>query len=400
MDGRPATHRLVPTLVALFVLSLALRPQLVAIGPLLPDVQADLGLSAAAAGLLGTIPVLCMGLFAPLGQSVAARWGARWAVAACLVALGGLALLRAIAWSVPLLLAATLGIGLVVGIAGAIPPIVIRWRVSSAPGLASGVYAAGIFAGSAAAAAAAVPLAVSLGSWREALGVLALVATVPAILWLVLLHPDPATGTSASRPRLPWRSRTAWLLVTVFGLQSVIYFSLIAWLPSMYIERGWPHQEAANLVAIITGVGLLATLSVVVAADRLGSRRVQLVAVTSSILAGVVGVAALPDLGVAWAIVLGLGLGAVFPLAMTLPVDVAGDPDDVGPAAALMLLGGYLLSATGPVTLGALRDLTGSFEASLVLLVVAAALLIGASLQLSPQRLGLGVRPPPGPRGA
>jgi MFS transporter, CP family, cyanate transporter len=73
----------VALLAALFVASLALRPQLVGVGPLLPDIEADLGVSHGVAGLLSTIPVLCMGLFAPAAAPLTAWASVRTAIAAC-----------------------------------------------------------------------------------------------------------------------------------------------------------------------------------------------------------------------------------------------------------------------------------------------------------------------------
>ena len=80
---------------------------------------------------------------------------------------------------------------------------------------------------------------------------------------------------------------------------------------------------------------------------------------------GLIGIALAPDLAFLWVVILGLSLGAVFPLVLTLPLDVAHDPARVGSVAALMLLGGYVLSSLGPVVLGTARDVTGDFEASL-----------------------------------
>ena len=93
-----------------------------------------------------------------------------------------------------------------------------------------------------------------------------------------------------------------------------------------------------------------------------------------------------------WAVVLGLSLGAIFPLVLTLPVDVADSPGDVGATAALMLLGGYVLSSIGPVLLGAVRDATGDFGTSLWVLAVLAAGEVATCAALSPVRLRRGIR--------
>jgi CP family cyanate transporter-like MFS transporter len=105
-----------------------------------------------------------------------------------------------------------------------------------------------------------------------------------------------------------------------------------------------------------------------------------------------IGIALLPDAAFLWASLLGLGLGAVFPLVLTLPLDVTDEPGQVGSVAAMMLLGGYAISALGPFALGAARDVTGNFGASVWLLVLVGLALIGCCLLVSPARLRHGIR--------
>ena len=382
-------------LTALFLVILALRPQLVGLGPLLPQIQAELGVSHAVVGLLTTIPVLCMGLFAPLGPVIAARFGARRTLAVCVAGIVGFGLLRA-GLAGPLgVVASTLGLGLAMGTAGALMSIVVKERASTRPALATGVYAAGIVAGSLVAAAAAVPLALALGGWRAAMAVFALASIGSLVGWLVLLPRDGQTvpGDRVGAPALPWRSRLAWGLVLVFGIQSLLYYGTISWLPDVYIERGWSETSAGSLVAVLHLVGLAVGILVPWAADRVGTRRGQMATVALFGLVGFLGVVALPDAAWLWAVLLGIGLGGIFPLTLTLPVDVAGEPAEVGAVAALMLLGGYLISGTGPVLLGLVRDATGDFGASMLLLVALNIVLVLACLALSPSRLRRGVQP-------
>jgi CP family cyanate transporter-like MFS transporter len=107
-----------------------------------------------------------------------------------------------------------------------------------------------------------------------------------------------------------------------------------------------------------------------------------------------VGIIVAPTLAYGWIAILGLALGAVFPLVLTLPLDVTDDPGQVGSVAALMLFGGYILSSLGPFILGAARDVTGDFGASLWLLVAIGVVLIGCCTLLSPDRLRRGIRRP------
>jgi CP family cyanate transporter-like MFS transporter len=378
-------------IVGLFLATLAMRPQLLAIGPLLPLIRDDLGLSAAVAGLLTTIPVLCMGLFAPIGPRLAAAIGPRSTFALCLLAVIAFGLVRALAPEPLTVLGATLLIGVGIGIAGAVPSMIVSVRLPTRPALGTGAYAAGIVAGSTLGAAFAVPLAMD-GDWRRSLAIISIVSLAALAAWLVLI-PRDATGRLA-RPaalRLPWRSTTGWLLVLVFGLQSVVFYGVVAWLPNAFVERGWSAADAGALVAVFNGVGLVTTIGIPLVADRLGRRRPQLVASSLAALVALIAVIVAPDLALVWVAVMGLALGIVFPLVLTLPLDVADEPQRVGSVAALMLLGGYLLSALGPFALGVARDVTGDFETSLWLLVGVTAALVACTTLLSPERLRRGI---------
>jgi CP family cyanate transporter-like MFS transporter len=278
------------------------------------------------------------------------------------------------------------------GTAGAIPAMVVKLRMPSVPALGTGAYAGGIVAGSTLAAALAVPLAGAQVDWRFSLAVISVAGLVPVVAWLTLVHADrPDEVADSAAPRLPWRTSTGWLLVLVFGLQSMIYYGLVSWLANTYVERGWDQASAGSLLALMNGIGLFTTIAVPVVADRLGTRRGQLLVAAIGALIGLLGVILVPDVGVLWSVVLGLSLGSVFPLVLTLPVDVADAPSEVGAVAALMLLGGYMLASTGPVLLGAIRDLTGDFGASLWSLVALAIGLITACFWLSPRRLRHGI---------
>ena len=387
------TTRAIPIAVVagLFIASLAMRPQILAIGPLLPLIRVDVGLPAGVAGLLTTIPVLCMGVFAPVGPRLAARFGASTAFGLCLATVVTFGLLRAVAPSVPLLLLATFGIGVGIGAAGAIPSMIVAQRIPTRPALGTGAYAGGIVAGSTLASGLAVPLAVG-DDWRRALVVISLVSIGSIVAWQLLVgagRRDRVAGAVARR--LPWRDPTGWLLLLVFGLQSVLFYGVVSWLPNAFVERGWDEASAGALIGVFNGVGLITTIGLPIVADRLGSRRTQLLVASAVAVAALVGVIAAPDLAFVWVSVLGLALGAVFPLVLTLPLDVTEDPSRVGSVAALMLLGGYILSSVGPVLLGAARDITGDFGASLWLLVGLSVMLLASCLTLSPERLRRGI---------
>ena len=380
-------------LAALALVALPLRSQILIIGPMVGVLQADLGMSHGVAGLLGTIPVLCMGILAPFGPVLAGSIGPRLGVAACVALVGIFGVARALLPDSATVLAATVGIGLGMALAGPILSMVVRGRAAAHPAAATGAYVAGMIIGGSIATAVVVPLADGLGGWRPAFLAISATAAVSLAAWLVLVPADGGMRTRPARPQLPWRRPSAWLLGLVFASQSTLFYGAVTWLASAYIERGWTEGDAAGLIAAFNGVGLLTTLAVPLIADRIGTRRSQMATAGLVAVVGSLGVVLTPGeapgsaLAFGSVALLGIGIGAFFPLALTLPVDVARDPAEAASISAFMLLVGYLVSALAPVVLGIVRDSTGSFEAVLWIMVGLAVAMIPLGLSLGAGRL-------------
>jgi CP family cyanate transporter-like MFS transporter len=374
-------------LVALFVASLALRPQLVGVGPLLPDIEADLGVSHAVAGLLSTIPVICMAVFAPAAAPLTAWASLRTAIAACVFGVAALGLARAAAPGAALVLVLTLPLGVGIAVAGALLPVAVKARFAEQPAFATGVYTTGLSLGAALASLLAVPFADAFGGWRGALAAFSALTVGLAVGWLVLSRGTWTERASARPPRLPVRRGIVWWIVAVFGLQSAIFYAFVSWMPDAFQERGWSDTTAGALAAVFGLAALPTGLLVPWLADRAGSRRLWLTGSAVVTLAGLFGLAVLPAAAFAWATIAGAAIGAVFPLSLTLCLDVAHDPADAGAVAALVLLGGYTLSSVSPVGLGALRDATGSFSPVMWTMFGAAVVLLACCLPLTTERL-------------
>jgi CP family cyanate transporter-like MFS transporter len=376
-------------LFALFIGGFATRPQMMAVGPVIPLIQADLGISHSVVGLLPTIPVLCMGLFALVAPMAAQRFGTRQAMTLSIVLMAVFGLVRAVAPSAALVLLATVPIGIGIGVGGALLPIAVKERFSRRPAFATGMYTNGIQVSAAGSAAIAAPIALWLGGWRESLVVLSLITLAVGVMWHVATRVGPAAArrTAATRPHWPLRDPVAWLLVVSFALRAGIFQALLSWLPAIYVERGWSITAAGLLPLAITVGGLPATLVASRLADVRGSRRLYM-SVASTLMIGVALLfIAFPDIGYLGAVFCGLCLGTIFPIALTMPLDLAERPQDAGALASMMLAGGFLGSAAAPFLLGVARDLTGNFTGSLVLLALLAAAMLAVTLFMSPERL-------------
>ncbi len=374
---------------ALVLAGFALRPQHAAIGPLIPLIRADLGISHSLAGLLATIPVACFGLFALSAPEIARRLGARTAIGICVAIAGIAGIARALAGPEWLIIALTFPLGISMGLGTALLPVLVRERFGHRPATATGFYTNGLQAGTGAVAAVAVPLAFLLGGWRASLIAISIVIVLLAVLWFVLVPAIPRErGVKLPpRPKWPLRRGIVWGVAILFGLRAIIFQGVTAWLPSIYVEQGWSQSSAAFLLVVLQVVGIPVTTVSAMLADRIGSRRVYLSIAAVSMLAGLLGMLTLPAFGIVWILAVAVALGLLFPITMTLPLDIAGRPEDVAPISSMMFGVGYMIAAVSPVGLGLIRDVTGSFQGSIAALAVVAAAILVATPLFSPRRL-------------
>ena len=382
-------------LVAVALAALTLRPQLVGLGPVLPRAQDALGVSHAVAALLATIPVVGMGVFAPAAAPLAARVGAIRAVtvALALIAIGGVG--RSLLPGAVAAIALTVPIGIGMGLGNALMVVAVKERFADRPVLVTGIYASGIQIGAAISAGLAVPLADAGDSWRTPMLAFSLAAAVSLAWWLATTRgggPRPV----GKRAHFPLRKPVAWLLVWLFASTSFVYYGYASWLPDAFTEHGWSESHAAQLALAINTCAIVTSISVTLVGDRFHwSRRTLLIPPCVFYAAGALGIAIDPSHALFWACVTGCGNGAIFPLMMTLPLDAADRPEQVAGVVGMMLGIGYCFGALAPLALGALRDVTGSFEAGLWAIALAAIISLVCGASCSPARLARGVRDEP-----
>jgi CP family cyanate transporter-like MFS transporter len=368
--------RAMPLFVAmLFIAAVTLRPPIVGLGPLIPEIRPALDLSHTLAGLLVAVPVACLGIFALPAGWVIARFGLVLAMAGALAGAAIFGMLRAASADAVQLFLGTVGTGATLGLAGALLPGAVKAAAPGQAGLATGVYAVGIQLGAALAGIVAVPLSIALGGWRGSIAAMSAVCLLACAAWLIGMR-----GTLPLRParvqhlRLPFGRWRAWHLAALFSINSICFWGLTAWLPSYYVERGWTGVSAGLLIAAMNLAALPATIIVPWLSDRRGVRRPFLAASGVVLAFAIAGVLFAPDAAIAWMIIGGVAIGAMFTLTLTLPVDIGERPVEVAGLAAVMLAGGYVVAATSPAMLGWVRDLTGSFTVSLGALAVIALL--------------------------
>jgi CP family cyanate transporter-like MFS transporter len=320
-----------------------------------------------------------MAAFAPASPFIRRRVGSRSAVVLALV----LIVLGTAARSVGgtgLLFIATVVAGAGIGLAQTVVPASIRERLQGREVMAIGGLAAAISGGAIAASALSEPIARGFGSWRPALAVWALPALCVIPLWLIAapksLRPRATPELCANRN---FRYAAMGLLV---GAVSYAYFVVFAWLVPALIASGLRAETAGVVLAAVSAVQIpaaLATGAVVHAGTRATSVFPRWLTVTAL---GLIGLSlAPPPLAIPFALVTGVGLGAMFALSLMLPVQSARDPDEAVWLAGRTFAIGYVIASAGPVLTGLARDLTGSLTPGLI--ATAVLLMIATSLARS-----------------
>lgn len=402
-------HRGNALLIAGFVLAaLNLRPALAGVSPLLPAIMRDLGLSPAAGGAITTVMVACLGLLAPVAPALATRIGLdRTLLAGLLVLAAGVALRSAD--GVPALYSGAALAGTAIAVMNVVMPGLVKQHFPDRVGLFTGLYVSVMVSGAAAASAAMVPLAGQTG-WRAAAGSAALLALLAAALWWMALtraapFPAPRARAKAAQPEVPpagaarsvagperpsspearearrsrpgdsghrpyaalLRAPATWPVMAFMGLQSLTFYVLLAWLPTVFQAAGLPADEAGYLLGLTNLMQIAAALVVPLHAGRARSQAPHVVVAVLLTVGGYLGVLLAPTTTPwLWMIVLGLGQGASIALALLIITLRAPDPASVTALSAVAQSSGYLLAAIGPLAFGLLHELSGGWTVPLL----------------------------------
>jgi MFS transporter, CP family, cyanate transporter len=366
-------------LIAIVAAAFNIRIAIVAVGPLLSQIREGTQMGTTLAGVLGAIPFLCMGGFAQAGVPLVRRLGERRLIFASLVLIIAGTLARAVMPPAVLVVLATVPPGIGIALIGLSLPSVIKRTFPARVGAATGVYVAAQAVGSTIAALAMVPLSRVLGRWRAAFAVSVFPTLIALPLWLLLpgrraARPlgAPVAGSWAPRARFSLRLPPArgLLLAAVFGLQSMCYAGMINWLATVCEHTGWSAADAGLATAAVSLLMIPTALIIPALSD--GRDRTRWLLGTAVVMGiGIAGLAVTPtNAPWVWIVAFSVGSGALFPLALTLPLDLGGTSEDMTELTSWMLGYGYFMSATGPLLVGALYGLTGDFTAPLALLAV------------------------------
>ncbi|MEU5157062.1 MFS transporter [Glycomyces sp. NPDC021274] len=339
------------------------RTAVTSVGAILAELRTGLGMSETTAGLLTTLPVLAFAGLGALAPRLARRYGPRALLTGALLCMSIGMIARAWAPNAALFLLFSL-LALAAGAVGNVAvPVIVKRYFPNRIGLMTTAYSTMLAVGTAVAAATTAPIDHLTGDWRIALAVWALPALIAIVPWL-LWRPAPAAPGTAPMGRLHGvrRSRLAWTMLLLFGCQSAIAYILMGWTTTILVADGMSAAAAGSMLGLLTIVQIPVSVVVPILTVRWGPRPVFFILMSCypPAIAGlwIDGGGPLTWL---WMALFGIGT-SVFPMILTLFGLRARTPAGTSALSSFAQSGGYLIAGVGPLAVGWVYGLTGSWS--------------------------------------
>ncbi|NEA58015.1 MFS transporter [Streptomyces sp. SID13666] len=365
-----------------------MRGALASMAPLVGDVSAHYGLSSTVSSLVTSVPVLFLGLGSMVAPRLSQRFGTEQVLFAALAALAAGIVVRSLS-SVVALFAGSILLGTAIALLNVLMPGLIKRDFPHRAASMTSLYTCAMVIGASTAAGVSVPLEKSFGgSWQAALAFWALPAAVAAAVWfpqVVLSRRTRSAAAAAPRTNSPVPVRDAglrrvplaWQVTCFMGLQSLLVYVVIAWMPTILTDHGMSKGTAGVVFAVSNLIQVVGAFVFPLLAGRMRNQGPLVAVAVSLTAAGYVGLLVDPVGGAwAWAALLGVGQGGAVGLALTMIVLRSRDAFTAARLSGMAQGVGYLLAAAGPLAAGALYQSSGGWTAPIVLML----LLCGAQL--------------------
>ncbi|PEM32593.1 MFS transporter [Bacillus wiedmannii] len=376
-------------ILALFFVSINLRIGITSVSPVLETIRQDLHISNFSVSFLTAIPVFCMGTFALLTGKVIKKYGAEKSIMACLILIGLATCMRAFTFSISTLFVSALFIGIGIALAGPLLSGFIKEKFPTKIGLMIGIYSVGMGTGASLSAGLTIPLQhVLKDDWNMALAFWGVLTIIAIIFWYPVMKRKKNTSTQNKKNNsLPLRNKKAWLFTIFFGLQSGIFYSITTWLAPANQSMGVSSEQAGTLITVFTVIQMICSFLIPTLADIYKNRALWLLGSICFVLVGLS--LMIYPLTTPWipSILLGIGLGGVFPLALMLPLYETKTSEDASAWTAMMQSGGYIMGGFIPVLAGIARDYFNSYTQVFIIMALLSFVLFLLTLVMNKKKV-------------
>ncbi|MDN3399634.1 MFS transporter [Psychrobacter sp. APC 3426] len=364
-------------LCAMILLATNMRAPIVALGSIAPVVQEALGISEIQIGWLGAVPMLTFAVGALIAPSIGKRFGLENTLIVMVALLTFGMVLRSVVPTWIGFLSGTLLLTLAIGFANTLAAPVIKQRTPNHIPLITGIFSLTMTVSAGIVAGVVLPLSEQVG-WQWALGGWSLLGVFAIVLWIFLRlrlgsssHQAVVLPTAGSSDISMWRTPFAWQIAVFMGLQSLLFYTVASFLPSIWVSKGLSAVKAGQMGSVFQFMAPIAILSLTWLVNR--GRPIQALAVFAAVLnvIGILGVSYLStDLAWLWSGLMGIGCSAIFTLSMMLFSLRTYTTNQSSELSGMAQFVGYLIAFFGPLGTGWLHEATGSWDLPLFLMLI------------------------------
>lgn len=324
-------------------------------------------------GILTTIPLLCFGLLSSVVSSTAQRIGNELTLAIAMVLMFIGSYLRILNYT--LLMVGTVFVGIAITCINVLLPAIIADKYPDRIGSVTGMYNTAMTLFAAIGAYAITPIT-HHSSWQTAVIIISIIALITAIVWLPNLKYNErgGSGDESDKGTNMWKRLNAWWLLLFFGFQCFVFYSVVAWLPTIAMDAGLSGDQSSLIAGLLQLFALPFAFAVPVIAARMTNRQPILLAAGIASMVGAI-MMLFPVNSFAYycvvALLMGAGSTTTFVLAMTLFGLKTKSAADTRNLSGMVQSVGYLIAALGPVIVGNLNAQTHNWFASCIVIFVA-----------------------------
>lgn len=373
-------------LIGILLIAANLRAPLTSVGSLIPVIRDSLDVSNTVIGTITTLPLLAFAFISPLSPKIANRFGMERTIFVSMIILAIGIGLRSVT-GVSTLFIGTALIGVAIAFGNVLLPGLIKLRFPFRIALLTGLYAVCMNIFGATASGLSVPLSeVKTFGWQGALAIWGIVTIIALVIWFPQVRkpavlPKYDVGENGQKTNV-WKSITAWQITIFMGLQSLMFYTMLTWLPEILLRHGYTFSEAGWLLFLMQFALIPFTFIVPIIAGKMKSHVMLSACIGTFFVLGVLGILhGHPVLVTVSVILWGIASGSAFSLAMMFFTIRTKDGYAASELSGMAQSVGYLLAASGPVLFGGLYDLFHNWTVPLLtLLVLAITLLLSGML--------------------
>lgn len=374
-------------IIGIIAVAAMLRAPLTAVGPVINEIRDDLLISNTVAGLLTTIPLLIFAAVSPFVSKAVAKFSMPvtifYAILLLIVSLY-IRTFGTLEWFV----LGTILLGVAISIGNVTLPTYAKWKFPLQIGFVTSIYSSTMNLTAGIGSGVSVPLA-ELSGWgyKLSLTIWIVIAIAAMILWIPQLRGEGRSMKAASRnvngapKRRMSQSKMAWAIAIMFALQSTTFYTNVAWLPSILMDKGYSPETAGYFFMFCQFAQLPMTFLFPILASKVDNQRVIVFFITGLLMTGYLFLFADAFVMLVISMIfIGFGTGAAFSTCMLLfSLKARTDTGSISLSGFGQSIG-YLLAAIGPFLMGYLYDVTGTWTPALFSYLIIVMMFFGAGM--------------------